>query len=94
MEEVVEVQLPSGIAQPVPIHLYNAVVQHFARTRMIGRAVPCPGCDWDGCVDCNPNLEPDEPADRYSPGHPEWLSPVNLEAIHKAIDEIEARLGD
>lgn len=94
MDEWVNVRMPSGVAQPVSIEIYNAVVQDFARTRMIGRAVPCPGCDWDGCVDCNPELEPEVRVEGYKPAHTEWLQPEDVAAIHKAIDEIEARLGD
>lgn len=92
--QMVQVDNGNGCCDVVPRRLYDSIVQDFARTRMIGRAVPCPGCDWDGCVDCNPELEPAEVAEDYDPAHPEWLQPENIAAIHKAIDELEARLGE
>lgn len=78
----------------VPVYVYNAVVHHFARTRMIGRAVPCPGCDWDGCVDCNPELVDSAPEDDDKPAHPEWLQPVDADAVATAIRDLEGWVHD
>lgn len=81
-------------ANIVPTDLYEAVVRHFATTRMIGRAVPCPGCDWDGCVDCNPELVDGWSGDEHEPVHPEWLQPTDDDAIHEAIGRLEAWISE